>query len=151
MCTRRNKSTLSFSIKLLYITTYLDDVFFEIVIKWRRLMFCSFLNSVCRTSMFQWSVKENAKPQATSLWNFVCICCMVVKVFWTLNRQRKSKETLPRWQNWQESHSYYSPSAIQMAPGFCPIAQKLDNWYSSDFVNFLVTPWPNVKNFFNKI
>ena len=54
---------------------------FEIIIKWRRLMFVLFLLDSSRhlCSFGKW--KKMQKIHATSIWNFFCIRCMVVKVF----------------------------------------------------------------------
>ena len=73
---------------------------------------CSVLTRLLKASL---SLLESEKMQqihATSIWNFFCIRCMVVKVFWALIHQRKWKETLSRWQKRQELHSYYLPSMI---------------------------------------
>ena len=85
---------------------------FKIIIKWRRLMFVLFLLDSSRhlCSFGKW--KKMQKIHATSIWNFFCIRCMVVKVFWALIYQRKWKETLSRWQKRQELHNYYLPSMI---------------------------------------
>ena len=73
---------------------------------------CSVLTRLLKASLFLWKVKKCKKIHATSIWNFFCIRCMVVKVFWALIYQRKWKETLSRWQKRQELHNYYLPSMI---------------------------------------
>ena len=71
-----------------------------------------FSSRLLKASLLLWKVKEMQKLHATSIWNFFCIRCMVVKVFCALIYQRKWKETLSRWQKRQELHNYYLPSMI---------------------------------------
>ena len=73
---------------------------------------CSVLTRLLKASLSLWKVKKMQKIHATSIWNFFCIRCMVVKVFWALIYQRKWKETLSRLKKRQELHNYYLPSMV---------------------------------------
>ena len=85
---------------------------FEIIIKWRRLMFVLFLLDSSRhlCSFGKW--KKCKKYMRHLSGTFSAFVVWLSRFFWALIYQRKWKETLSRWQKRQELHNYYLPSMI---------------------------------------
>ena len=85
---------------------------FEIIIKWRRLMFVLFLLDSSRhlCSFGKW--KKCKKYMRHLSGTFSAFVVWLSRFFWALIYQRKWKETLSRCQKRQELHNYYLPSMI---------------------------------------
>ena len=85
---------------------------FEIIIKWRRLMFVLFLlDSSRHLCLFgKWKNAKNTCDIYLELFLHSLYGCQ--GFFWALIYQRKWKVTLSRCQKRQELHNYYLPSMI---------------------------------------
>ena len=113
---RQNLLMNVYETKQIYtIIPYEIDVLYDIPVctsRWRFFRKSYQMTSpyVCSSSdfspqdiLFKCRVKKMQNHKRHLSWNSSAFVVMVVKVFWTLNCQRKPKEILPRWQKWQES------------------------------------------------